>query len=117
MDALKGRDQTLETYIQAVRTDVQQHLHLSQQKKPRDNLQRGERAVLQQLRSRPDMVIKPADKGSAVVIMSTEDYIAEAERQLGNSTHYQQLLSNPTDMFASQVKRIVQDMFERDLIK
>ena len=50
------------------------------------------------------------------MIMSTQDYIAEAERQLSNTTHYQLLQSDPTDTFANVVKKIVRDMFERDLI-
>ena len=30
----------------------------------------------------PNIIIKPADKGSCVVIWDREDYIAEADRQL-----------------------------------
>jgi len=35
-----------------------------------------------------DMVIKPADKGSATVLMNRLDYIREAERQLNNNKYY-----------------------------
>ena len=35
--------------------------------------------------------IKPADKGSAVVLMDREQYIKEAERQLGYTQYYKKL--------------------------
>ena len=45
---------------------------------------------------RRDIVVKPADKGSAVVVMSTEGYQQEAERQLSSTVHYEQLSRDPT---------------------
>jgi hypothetical protein len=41
-----------------------------------------ERTALQNLRSNEDIIIKPADKGSAVVVMDKSAYIQEAERFL-----------------------------------
>jgi hypothetical protein len=49
-----------------------------------DNLTPGKRTVLQNLRSNEDIIIKPADKGSAVVAMEKSAYIREAERQLSD---------------------------------
>lgn len=43
----------------------------------RDNLTREERAALENLRQRNDIIIKPADKGSAVVVLSKENNIKE----------------------------------------
>ena len=37
------------------------------------------------------VVIKTADKGSCVVVWESEDYIAEAERQLGDVTVYKDI--------------------------
>ena len=39
--------------------------------------------------------MKPADKGSAVVVLSTEDYIKEADRQLNNQSYYKKLDADP----------------------
>lgn len=38
-----------------------------------------------------DVVIKPADKGSMVVIMDREQYVSEAMRQLQDTELYKQL--------------------------
>ena len=57
----------------------------------RDNLTGAERRALTQLRNNTDIVIKPADKGGAVVIMDRELYIAEGMRQLSNPQYYTEL--------------------------
>ena len=62
-----------------------------------DNLTKEERRALHNLQQNKDRVTKPADKGSAVVIMSTTDYIAEGNRQLHGDT-YKELLSDPTKL-------------------
>ena len=44
-----------------------------------DNLKPSERSALHSLQKREDIIIKPADKGSAVVVMDREHYVSEAE--------------------------------------
>lgn len=55
------------------------------------NLSEDERAALQGIRRDNSVVIKPADKGSVVVIMDREQYIREAMRQLQNEEFYREL--------------------------
>lgn len=55
------------------------------------NLNKEEINALQELKKAKHIVIKPADKGSAVVIMDREQYILEAQRQLDNSMYYKKL--------------------------
>ena len=43
--------------------------------------------LLKQRVAKSEVVIKPADKGSATVVWSFGDYDAEANRQLKNTTH------------------------------
>ena len=57
----------------------------------KDNLTRGERNAIKTLRSNPNIIIKPADKGGAVVIMNVDDYEAEGLRQLQNTKYYEEL--------------------------
>ncbi|XP_038075657.1 uncharacterized protein LOC119743326 [Patiria miniata] len=57
---------------------------------------REEREALKTLRARKDIIIKPADKGSAAVVMGRQQYIDEAMRQLNNQTNYKPLDTDPT---------------------
>ena len=50
---------------------------------------------MRNLYKHPDITIKPADKGKSIVIMKTEDYIAEANRQVSNQEHYKTLDEDP----------------------
>ena len=48
-----------------------------------NNLTREERTALYNLKNNKNIVIKSADKGSAVVVWDRDDYIKEAEKQFG----------------------------------
>ena len=84
---------TLEAFITAVERDIRAHTPTNTR---RDNLSPSERKSLTKLRGDDRIVIKPADKGSSVVVQDTEDYIAEAERQLSDNRFYQKLDHDPT---------------------
>ena len=71
--------------------------------KPRYNLSKKERKAITTLSEDESIVIKPADKGGAIVILNTEDYIKECERQLTNTSHYKRLYHNPTKEFNQQI--------------
>lgn len=55
----------------------------------RENLTSELREALALLKKNTEIVIKPADKGSTVVIMDKQQYFVEAYRQLENTKHYQ----------------------------
>ncbi len=63
---------------QMIKADEEAFKNLNWGLKPRPNLQREE-------------LIKPADKGNAIVIMDREQYVWEGERQLNISDHYKPL--------------------------
>jgi len=48
------------------------------------------------LRNYDDIIIKQADKGSVVVILDRDKYVAEAMRQLNDSEVYISLRDDPT---------------------
>jgi hypothetical protein len=52
------------------------------------NLTKAEKPCLAELKSRYDIIIKPADKGSSVVIQNIVDYIKEGVRLLSNTKYY-----------------------------
>lgn len=55
------------------------------------NLTKEERKALKELKQNDSIIIKPADKGSAIVIMDKKDYIQEGMRQLSDTEYYKQL--------------------------
>ncbi len=95
----KNRDVALDAYINSVNSEV---LKVPNTSTP-NNLPQDERHALTQLRQSPDIVIKRADKGSAVVVMNTHDYIAEGLRQLSNTDHYIECDTDPTQSFSKQI--------------
>ena len=56
-----------------------------------NNLTKSERKALYDLKNDKSIVIKSADKGSAVVVWDREDYIKEAEKQLGDEEVYEEV--------------------------
>ena len=63
----------------------------------KDNLSHGERQALLDLRNNKSIVIKPADKGGAIVILNRTDYITEGERHLNDNITYKKLSCDPHD--------------------
>lgn len=47
-----------------------------------------EERALRELKVNQNIVIKPADKGSKIVIMDKQQYRLEVQRQLGNEKYY-----------------------------
>ena len=71
----------VEIFIQAVTRDI----HDSKRNPLRtQNLSKGEHKALNDLQIRKDIIITHADKEGAVVIMDTEKYVYEVNRQLNN---------------------------------
>ena len=71
------------------------------------NLTSEEVVALRQLRADPQLVIKPADKGSAVVIMDRAHYVSEAERQLNMPEYYRTLDEPMYTTTALEIDRIL----------
>ena len=62
---------------------------------------------MRDLYKNPDITIKPADKGGSIVIMNTEDYIVEANRQVSNQEHYKTLDNNPTHSYNKYIYHLI----------
>jgi hypothetical protein len=60
----------------------------------------------------PFVVIKSADKGSAVVVMDKVDYLEEANRQLTDERFYKKLDSDPTEEFSTKITQELKLMKE-----
>ena len=81
----KSQDVTLEAFIRAVTNDFYE----MQPRKVRNrNLTKPEFHAISTLKNNTQIVIKKADKGSAIVVMNKSDYITEATRQLADGKFY-----------------------------
>ena len=68
------------------------------------NLTKEEHLALNSLRDNTSIIIKEADKDSGVVVWDREDYLKEAEKQLGDKETYEELSSDPVNPLKSIVK-------------
>ena len=104
-----SKNTTLESFIYLVKIDVQdEHTNTKQ---PHST----EKGAIQELKERDDIVIKPVDKGSAVV-MDKVDYLEEANRQVTDERFYKKLDSDPTKEFSTRITQELKIMKENSHI-
>ena len=72
----------------------------------------SENQALLDLNKRDDIIIKPADKGGAVVVWSRSLYDAEAHKQLSDGRFYERLDHNPVKEYQQVIKSAVKHMIE-----
>jgi hypothetical protein len=80
------------------------------------NLSINEKKALAELKANRDIVIKPADKGSAVVIQNKSDYIKEGLRQLSDSNFYTEVTEDLTSLHNREVQNLIQSLLDNDEI-
>lgn len=84
--------------------------------KEQPNLTHAERKALKELKSNQNIVIKPADKGSNIVLMDQEDYIQEAQRQLADTNYYKPLQEPLYGDTTVKIRQILQRMVKNRTI-
>ena len=92
-------------------TNETRFINCSPFRRPRDNLGKSERQALKELKMMHHITIKPADKGSAVVLQNTMDYIAEGLRQLRDAKFYRESPVDLTEVHVAQITSVVTEMF------
>ena len=100
---------TVKTFLDAVGQDLENNTD-NNKISNKQNLTKEERKALNNLRNRDDIIISQADKGGAIVIINVEDYIAEAERQLNDTTFYHKLDNNPTLIYNERVNNAIDNL-------
>ena len=103
---VRNRELAIEAYVEALERDILAHDFGTPYQR---NLTREEQQALQDLRTYDDIIIKQADKGSAVVVMDKEAYLQEAMRQLTDKEIYQPLPKDPT---SAMIKKVNQSILE-----
>lgn len=73
------------------------------------NVPHAERLALYDLRRRPDIIVKPADKNLGLTLMGRDWYMRECYRQLGDTEVYQEVAEsafNAEEIKAKALKRV-----------
>lgn len=111
----RNRNASIETFCRLVQTDMSKVFHNKNKSEymVHDNLTKEERKALDELKRDNTTVVKPADKGGAVVVMNVMDYEMEINHKLANTVFYKKLKSNPTDTFKKEIHNTLQCLFER----
>ena len=78
----------------------------------RSNISKEEQRAPRELANNPHIVIKPADKGGAVVIQDRESYIKEGLRQLSDVNFYRKTTSDLTKTHHDEIVSILDEMFK-----
>ena len=79
------------------------------------NLTYEERNALKELEKNPEITIRSADKGGAVVVLDTEYYHKKMLENL-NSPTYKQLLRNPLNEYKNEIDNLLKVAFESNWI-
>lgn len=88
-------------------------IRLLQQKQ---NLSTEERHILKRITKNRNIVIKPADKGSSVVVMDKQAYIREAYRQLHDTRYYRKIPDPLIKQNSARIQQILDDMLQQEYI-
>nr|XP_045586885.1 uncharacterized protein LOC123748778 [Procambarus clarkii] len=85
---LNGLHPQIQATLESLKTQVKQ--------RTRGNLTKTHREALRALKARPDIIIKPADKGGTVVVWRKTNYTKEMVRHLSDETTYQKIQQGQT---------------------
>ena len=96
----KGKDAAIELYLSRLEEEI---LAIDTNLKY-SNLTKEERNAMFGLRDDTSIIIKEADKGSAVVVWDKCDYLAEASKQLGDEKVYDKISGDVVSPLINTVK-------------
>ena len=108
----KGRDPWLDVYIEEVIRSV-----LGGVKKDRDsNLTKGEEQAFLDLMNDSDIVIRPADKGSGIVVMDAETYFGSLQEEVNDPSTYRSTARDQTQAVYKKVKTLADKLLKKGYI-
>lgn len=84
--------------------------------KEKANLSNSEIQALKELMHNKTIVIKPADKGCSVVILSRQQYISEALRQLNDNKYYKKLDTPIYPETIPMVRALIKRLYDKKFI-
>ncbi|CAC5381979.1 unnamed protein product [Mytilus coruscus] len=107
-----GRERWLDEYVQTIKDEILSRLS----RKFKINITTEEEKAMRELLYDESIVIRPSDKSSGVVIMNTEDYRLEVEKELNNNDTYKATDKDLTQKNENKVKKLVENLCKREII-
>ena len=109
----RNEDAVIELYLSSLEEKL---IKVDVPKDKLNNLTNSERKALYDLKNDKSIVIKSADKGSAVVVWGREDYIKEAEKQLDDEKLYEEV-SNDAAPLLKTINGVIAKIRKRGDLK
>ncbi|XP_063386884.1 uncharacterized protein LOC134672866 [Cydia fagiglandana] len=97
---------------ECLRQDVSSLLRYS--KLPKPNISKQERQALSLLRKNEDILVLPADKGNATVVVDTAVYEEKVTQLVGDPNTYKKVSYNPTARVTSRLNRLLGAISAKD---
>ena len=85
-------------------------------KSNKSNLTKAERQALLDLMNDKDIIIRPADKGSGVVVMNAKDYFDGLQKEVSDCSTYQPTDKDPTQAVYRKVKALADRLLKKGYI-
>ena len=80
------------------------------------NLSEAEEEALLRLIRDDSVVIRPADKGSGIIILNTEDYLGKLDREVKDDTTYRPVKEDQTAHVHRKVKKLASELHRKGYI-
>ena len=103
-------DTQLEMYLSELAEEI---LKIDETGQNYPNLTKAEREAQQDLVYDKNIVIKPADKGRAIVIWDKQDYLKKCQLQLSNKRVYEEVKRGPLQGVTQKISNAVLDMLRK----
>ena len=82
----------------------------------KSNISKHEQKAINNLRKDESIVITPADKGKALVVMDKVEYVREMEEKLSDTTTYVRIERDPTQEIKDELTSQLHDLLESGVI-
>ncbi|XP_022814534.1 uncharacterized protein LOC111348226 [Spodoptera litura] len=99
---------------ECLRQDVSSLLRKSSP--PKSNIPVKEMSALRDLRNDSDILVLPADKGNATVVVDTEAYEQKITHMLSDTTVYKQVSYDPTARVTTKTIKLLQSLSDKELV-
>jgi len=107
-----GRDKWLDAYIKAVKEDFIAGLNCNFKL----NITKEEERAMKELLSDDEIVIRPADKGSDIVVMDRDEYVQELQGEMSDCATYEAVPGDRTRTVQNKVKNVVDTLYKKGSI-